>query len=104
LIETLGLLAEFDGEQGLHAAVHVEGLTGPAGSNSLGVAMLETVYRRKLIKLLAAAECEVQVPRQVFLVDPPIARLPIRFGKHPNIVVPGDADPALMDRGVMPPA
>jgi hypothetical protein len=44
------------------------------------------------------------VAGQIFLIDPPIARLPIRFGKQPAIAVTSDADSALMDGGVMPPA
>ena len=44
LIRICGLLGKFDGEQRLHAGVHVEGLTGPAGPDGLGVGMLEAVH------------------------------------------------------------
>jgi hypothetical protein len=49
------------------------------------------------------AQRKVQVAGQILLIDPPITRLPIRFGKHPTLTITSDADSALMDRGVMPP-
>jgi hypothetical protein len=56
LIKILRLPGEFDGEQGLHAGVQVEGLTGPAGSDGSGVGVLEAIHRSQLImlRLLAA--------------------------------------------------
>jgi hypothetical protein len=46
LIKVQGVLGEFEGEQCWHAGVQVEGFTGPAGADGLGVGMLETVRRR----------------------------------------------------------
>jgi hypothetical protein len=46
LIKVQGRVGKFDGEQSLYACVQVEGFTGPAGPNSLGVGMLEAVHRR----------------------------------------------------------
>jgi hypothetical protein len=56
LIKIVRLPGEFDGEQGLHARVYVEGLTGPAGSDGSGVGVLEAIHRSQLImlRLLAA--------------------------------------------------
>jgi hypothetical protein len=51
----------------------------------------------------AAAQRKVQVAGQILLIDPPITRLPIRFGKYPTIAVTSDGDSTLMYRGVMPP-
>jgi hypothetical protein len=104
LLILLGLLGEFDGEQGLHAGVQVEDLTGPAWTDDPSVGMLKTVHRSELIMLglLPSAQCEVKVPRQVVITNPGLTGLPIRFGEHPAIGIPGDRDIALMDSGVMP--
>jgi hypothetical protein len=55
LIKAYGLVREFDGEQGLHAGMQVEGFTCPAGTNRAGIRMLEAVHRSQPIKLLLAA-------------------------------------------------
>lgn len=38
------LLSQFDGEEGLHAGVQIEGFTGPARSGDAGVGVLEAVH------------------------------------------------------------
>ena len=100
----LRLLREFDGEQGLHAGVQVEGLTGPAGTDDACVGMLETVHPGQpiMLGLLPTTQREVQVPSQVVITNPGLAGLPVGFGEHPTLSIPGDGDRALMDRGVMP--
>jgi len=45
LIKVFGVLAEFYGEEGLHAGVQVERLTSPAGPDRLRVGVLEAVHR-----------------------------------------------------------
>ena len=56
LIKILCPLGDFDGEEGLHAGVQVEGFTGPAGANRSGVGMVEAVHRSQPIAgLLASA-------------------------------------------------
>jgi hypothetical protein len=66
------LLIEFDAEQGLDAGVEVERLTGPAGSDGVGVGMLEAVHNCILItfRQLLAALGECEVPGQVLVADP----------------------------------
>jgi hypothetical protein len=65
--------------------------------------MLEAVHRSKLsLLMLALAEGESQMSGQLVIINPPIARPPIRFGEHPTSGITGDADAALMHRGVMP--
>jgi len=88
----------------LHTGVQVEDLTGPAGTNDACVGMLETVHPGQpiMLGLLPTAQREVQVPSQVGVTNPRLTGLAIRFGEHPAIRIPGDGDPALMDRGVMP--
>jgi hypothetical protein len=49
LIKISGRLREFDGEEGLDAGIQIEGFAGPAGSDGLGVGMLEAVHSSKLI-------------------------------------------------------
>ena len=44
LILVFAGLGEFDGEEGLHAGVQVEGFAGPAGSDGAGSRMLEAIY------------------------------------------------------------
>jgi hypothetical protein len=103
LIKIRGRLGECDGEEGLDAGVEVEGFTGPAGSDGLGVRMLEAVHRSQLITLyLLAALREGQVLGQIRIIHPRLAELPIRFVKHPLVGIAGDGDPALMHRGVVP--
>jgi hypothetical protein len=49
LIKVLVRRGEFDGEEGLDAGTQIEGFVGPAGSDGLGVGMLEAVHSSKLI-------------------------------------------------------
>ena len=95
---------QLDGKQGLDAGVQIEKLTGPAGPDSFGVAMVEAVHSREpiMLGLLLAPEREVQMPGQLLLTHPGLAALPIRFGKYPTIWSLGDADPAIMNNGVVP--
>jgi hypothetical protein len=65
LILVQRLMSQFDGEEGLHAGVQIEGFAGPAGSDDAGVGVLEAVHVRELIVmglLLLAAECKVKMP------------------------------------------
>jgi hypothetical protein len=61
LIKVCCLRGTFDGEESFNAGMQVEGLTGPAGPDRLGVGVLEAVNRSQLIMLclLAAAQSEV---------------------------------------------
>jgi hypothetical protein len=103
LIKIRGRLEEFDGEEGLHAGVEVEGLTGQARSDGLGLGVPEAVYRSQLITLgLLAALREGEVPGQVGIIHPVVTRPPIRFAEQPTVGCTGDGDPALMHHGVMP--
>jgi hypothetical protein len=104
LLILLGLFGEFDGEQGLHAGVQVEDFTGPAGTKSARVGMLEAVHPGQLITLglLPTAQREVKMPSQVVITDPRLAELAIRFSEQPSVAVVGDVDAAFMHRGVMP--
>jgi hypothetical protein len=44
--------------------------------------MLEAVHRsQSIICLLPAAECEVKMPGQVLIVNPPLTGPPIRFAE-----------------------
>jgi hypothetical protein len=104
LIKLFRLLGEFDGEEGLDAGVEVESFTGPARPDGSCGWMLEAVHRSELImlRLLAAAQREVKMPGQILITDQPITQLPVGFGEHPTIGIPGDGDTALMNGGVMP--
>jgi hypothetical protein len=103
LLILLWLLGQFDGEEGLHTSVEIEHFAGPAGSDGLGVGMVEAVHRRKpnISRLLLSAG-EVEMARQALVVDPGIALLPVGFGKHPSVTVTLNRDAALMNDGVMP--
>ncbi len=51
--------------------MHVEGFTGPAGADGLGVWMLEAVYRSQLIMLsLLPALREGEMAGQILLTHP----------------------------------
>jgi hypothetical protein len=95
LIKIRGRLGECDGEEGLDAGVEVEGFTGPAGSNGLGVRMLEAVHRSQLITfclpLAALRECEVL--GQVGIIHPVVTRPSIWFVKRPPACDPHRNDP-----------
>ena len=56
LIKVSRLFGEFDGEQGLHAGMQVEGFTRPAGSDGAGGWVLEAVHRSQSITLGLALE------------------------------------------------
>jgi hypothetical protein len=100
----LQLLGHFDGEEGLHTGVEVEHFAGPAGSDGLGLGMVEVVYRRELntSRLLLSAQGEVEMAREVLVVDPGITGLPVWLGKGRRFVIPRNCDAALMNNGVMP--
>jgi hypothetical protein len=48
------------------------------------------------------AQCEVKVPGQILIVNPPITGSPVGFGERPPIAVAGDGDATFVDGGVMP--
>jgi hypothetical protein len=105
LIKISCRLREFDGEEGLDAGIQIEGFVGPAGSDGLGVGMLEAVHSSKLIMLglpLTLAEGEFEVPGQVGIIHPLVTRPSIWFVESPPVGVAGDGDPALTHHGVMP--
>ena len=107
LIKLLGLpLGEFDGEESVDAGVQVEGLTGPAGSDSGGVWMVEAVHLGQPIMLsrLDASAGEVKLPRQILVSCPRLARLPVTLGEHPAVELTPNCDAALLHSGVMPSA
>jgi hypothetical protein len=104
LLILVRLLGQFDGEQGLHAGVQIEDLTGPSGTNNACVGMLEAVHRPQLIMLglLPFAQREVKMPSQVVIIHPGLAGLPIGFAEQPTVGIPGDGGAAFVDGGVMP--
>jgi hypothetical protein len=105
LIKLFRLFGQLDSEEGLHAGVEVESFTSPAGPDRFGVGVVEAVHRRQpimLMRLLPAAQREVEVPGQVLVADPPITRLAIRFGEHPALRSLSDTDTTFVDGGVMP--
>jgi hypothetical protein len=83
LIKVGCLRRTFDGEEGFNAGVQVEDLTGPAGPDRLGVGVLEAVHPSQLItlRLVAPAQREVEMPRQILIADPPITWLAVGFGE-----------------------
>ena len=105
LIRLFRLFGQLDSEEGLHAGVEVESFTGPAGPDRLGIGVMEAVHRRQpiMLRLLPAAQREVEVPRQVLIADPPITWLAVRFGEHPTAFRPlSDGDTTFVEGGVMP--
>ena len=82
----------------------IEGFTGPAGSDGLGVRMLEAVHRSQLItfRMPLAAQREGEVQGQILIIHPLVTRPSIWFAEHPLVGIAGDGDPALMHRGVVP--
>jgi len=105
LIKVRHRLPQLDGEQGLDAGVQVEGFTGPTGSDGLGVGMLEAVPCGELIMLCLLslpAQREIKMPRQVLVINPRLAGLPVGSGEQPTITITADGDAALVDGGVMP--
>jgi hypothetical protein len=83
--------------------MQIEGFAGPAGSDGLGVGMLEAVHHSQFITLgLQPPLREGEMPGQILIVHPRFAEPPIRFVKHPTVGFTGDGDPALMHYGVMP--
>jgi hypothetical protein len=96
-------LREFDGEEGLDAGMQIEGFAGPAGSDGLGVGMLEAVHRNQFITLgLQPPLREGEMVGEILIVHPRVAALLIGSVKHPTAWFAGDADPALMHHRVMP--
>jgi len=67
--------------------MQVEGFTGPAGPERLRGGVLEAVHRSQLImlRLLATAQREVEVPGEILIAHPPITWLAVRFGEHPTL-------------------
>jgi hypothetical protein len=103
LIKIRGRLGELDSEEGLHARMEVEGFTGAARSDCVGLGMLEAVHRSQLIMLgLVAALREGEVPGQVFIIHPVVTGPSIWFAEQPTVGCTGDSDTALMHRGVVP--
>ncbi len=51
LILLLGFFVEFDSEEHLDAGVEIEGFAGPAGSDDLGVGVVEAVDCGQLVAL-----------------------------------------------------
>jgi hypothetical protein len=105
LIKLFLLFGQLDSEEGLHAGMEVESFTSPVGPDRLGVGVVEAVHRCQqimLLRLLPAAQREVDVPGQVLIADPPITWLAVRFGEHPAFRSVSDADTTFVDGGVMP--
>ncbi len=80
-------LREFDGEEGLDAGVQVEGFASPAGPDRCRVGMVEAVHRSESITLCGLLFCsaagEIEMPCQILITKPGLARLPVRFGEQP---------------------
>jgi hypothetical protein len=104
LILLEALIMQLDGEQRLDTGVQVERFTGPAGSDGLGVWMVETSNLSQSITLGSAllSERKVQMPGELLVTDPGLAELTVRFGKYPCVAIPTDHDFTLVDDGVVP--
>ena len=55
-----------------------------------------------MLRLLATAQREVEVPGEILIAHPPITWLAVRFGEHPTLRSLSDADITLVHCGVMP--